>query len=617
MEKENSAFTLDDKKVYFFLILACFLVYANSLSGDFVFDDTAQIVTNQTLESWKNVINGFTKDVWYFEREAGSTNIPPPYYRPLFTLYLTVGYQFFGLWAQGWHLLNLAIHIGATVLVYRLFLRLSSENRTLSFIGSLFFALIPVHVESISWISGIPDPLAALFYIPSMLFYINWRESGNKKSLIFSLLAFFGALLCKETPIVLPAILFVWELTLNRQKESEKGLISAVKQVVIFVVPVLVYLAMRFSVLGKVSWRHPFISQTPTEYIYATIPYAFVYYLKNIIFPFDLSLIYDTHFVKGGDDPNLWIPVVILLVLGGLIFYFRKNITPLMWLSLGMFVIPLLPVLNLQVFHYEYIVQDRYLYLPSIGFVLLLAVLLEKLWKAENAMLHKIAIAATVILCLGYTLGTIKQNRMWNSAINLWSRAIEMKPTSWSAYYNLGLAHQQNKEYEKAIEDLDTSLKYQSFNRQDSLIYNNRGLAKKELGKTEEAKKDFLKALETDPKSIQALTNLGVIYFDQGNFVEAENQFKKGLQENASDPFVNYNLARTWAKMNRHKEALSIYEKLLQTTRNNPELMIDAAISYSAAGQKDKAQALLNDASRFTKDEKLKQQISEELQKLK
>ncbi|HRH42038.1 MAG TPA: tetratricopeptide repeat protein [Pyrinomonadaceae bacterium] len=614
---EQSVLTLDDKKVYFFLILACLLVYANSLSGDFVFDDTAQIVTNQTLESWGNIINGFTKDVWSFERESGSTNIPPPYYRPLFTLYLTVGYQLFGLWEQGWHLLNLAIHIGATLLVYRLFLRLSEENLRLSFVGSLFFALIPVHVESISWISGIPDPLAALFYIPSMLFYMDWRENGNKKYLIFSLLAFFGALLCKETPIVLPAILFIWELTLNRKKESGNGFFSAIKQVLIFAAPAVIYLLMRISVLGKVSWKHPFISQTPTEYIFATIPYVLVHYLKNILFPLNLSLIYDTHFVKGGDDSNLWIPLIILLVIGGLIYFFRRKFTPLMWLSLGLFIVPLMPVLNLQVFHYEYIVQDRYLYLPSIGFVLLLAILIEKLWTAENQLFHKIAVAVTVIICLGYTIGTIKQNRMWNSAINLWSRAIEMKPTSWSAYYNLGLAHQQNKEYEKAIDDLDKSLQFQSFNREDSLIYNNRGLAKKALGRTEEAKKDFLKSLEIDPKSIQALTNLGVLYFDQGNYVEAENQFKKGLQTNANDPFVNYNLARTWAKLNRHKEALSIYEKLLQTSKSNPELMVDSAVSYSASGQTNKAKALLTEANRLARDEKLKQQIADEMQKLK
>jgi protein O-mannosyl-transferase len=614
---EQKSFSLDDTKVYLFLILGCFLVYANSLSGDFVFDDTAQIVNNTTLESWGNIVNAFTKDVWFFEREAGSTNIPPPYYRPLFTIYLTIGYKLFGLWEQGWHLLNLLVHIGATVLVYRLFLRLTADNKLLSFIGALFFALIPVHVESVSWISGVPDPLAALFYIPSMLFYMDWREKGNTKHLIYSLIMFFFAILSKETPFVLPLVLFGWELTFNRKKEFVSDAFSAVKYLSIFSIPAIVYLIMRFSVLGKVTWMHPFTSQTPSEFIFATIPNVFVYYLRNIIFPLDLSLIYDIHFVESWSDLKLWIPLIIVVAIGVAIYCFRKKITPLMWLSLGLFIAPLLPVLNLKVFHFEYIVQDRYLYLPSIGFVLFVGCLLEKLWTAENKIFQKIAIVATIIICGAYAYGTIKHNRTWSSATNLWSRAVEVKPTSWMAYYNLGLAQQQNKEYEKAIENLDLAAKYQISESQNDLVYNNRGLAKKELGRTEEAKKDFLKALEINPKSIQPLTNLGVLYFDQKNYVEAETQFKKGLQTNANDAFVNYNLARTWAKMGRHKEALGIYEKLLQASRNNPELMLDAAVSYHTDGQKEKAKSLLDGANRLTKDEKLKQQIADELQKIK
>src|SRR5687768_16059713 len=116
MENRVYDSSFDDRKSYVFLVLACLAAYANSLSGDFLFDDTAQIVGNSALHSWQNLINAFTTDVWAFERGTGSSNIPPPYYRPFFTIYLTVGYQLFGLWQQGWHLMNLAVHVAATVL---------------------------------------------------------------------------------------------------------------------------------------------------------------------------------------------------------------------------------------------------------------------------------------------------------------------------------------------------------------------------------------------------------------------------------------------------------------------------------------------------------------------
>lgn len=617
MEVRISGWSFDDRKSCIYLVLACLAVYANSLSGDFVFDDTMQIVENSALHSWQNLITAFTTDVWAFKRDTDANNIPPPYYRPLFTIYLTVGYQLFGLWQQGWHLLNLAVHTGATVLTYRLFLNLTDDNKRLSFIAALLFALLPVHVESISWISGIPDPLAALFYIPAITFYIRWRKNSDKKFLIYSVASFFLALLCKETPIVLPLVLLVWELTLNRKNEFPVKIFSALKQVLIFLAPIIIYLIMRVSVLGKVSWKHPITLRTATEYIYATIPYVFVSYLKHILFPFNLSLIYATRFVEGFDDSILWIPLLILFAIVALLYYFRQKLTPLMWMAIGLFVIPLLPILNLQVFHYEYIVQDRYLYLPSIGFVLLIGCLLEKLWTSKKKVYQQTATVTAVVLCLAYMTGTVLHNRVWNSAINLWSRAVEVKPNSWSAYYNLGLAQLQNKNYEATVADLDTALSISSFDRRDDSIYTNRGLAEQGVGAKEAARQDFTKALQVNPKSIEARVNLGALEFDEGNNVAAETQFKEALKLNPSNAAANYNFAKVSAKLGRHREAIIAYEKLLQIEKQNADLMYYAALSYEATGQKEKSASLLKDAYRFAKDEFLKKQIAEEIQKLK
>jgi protein O-mannosyl-transferase len=617
MENLQNDSVLDNKRAVFFLVLGCLLVYANSLSGDFVFDDTMQIAGNNALHSWQNIVNAFTTDVWAFQRGIGAKNIPPPYYRPLFTAYLTIGYQLFGLWQQGWHLLNLAIHTGATILVYRLFCLLTGGNLRLSLIGGLLFALIPVHVESVSWISGIPDPLAALFYVPAMIFYIRWREIGDKKFLIYSLLFFFLSLLCKETPIVLPLILLIWELTLNRSKNPDTNFFSAFKQVALFAIPAIVYLIIRVSVLGQINWKHSFNSQISPGLIYLTIPLTVVYYLKNIIFPFNLSLIYPVSFVKGFSDLNLWIPLIILIGLTALLYFLRRQITPLMWLAIGLFVIPLLPVLNLQVFHPEYLVQDRYLYLPSIGFVLFIATLIEKLWSSERKIYQQAALATVAVLCIFYAVGTILQNRVWRTETDLWTRAAETRTDSVANYYNLGLAHLQNKKYEEAIQNFDSSMKYSSPDRDDSMIYNNIGLAKKGLGKNDEAKMDFIKSLEINPKSVEANINLGAIYFDQGKFAEAETQFSKALQLNPSDVSANFNLARTQAKLGRHKDAINIYAKILQVEKQDAELMYYAAISYSADGQKEKAASLLNNAAKFARDETLKKQIADEMQKIK
>src|SRR5256885_6934540 len=127
---------LTESRALFLIIAGVVVVYANSLGRAFVFDDTKQIVANPQLHSWANILHAFTSDVWNFQRATFTKDIPPPYYRPLFTAYLTVGYHLFGLWEPGWHLMNLAVHTGATVAVYFLLRRLSNGNRIIATLGA-------------------------------------------------------------------------------------------------------------------------------------------------------------------------------------------------------------------------------------------------------------------------------------------------------------------------------------------------------------------------------------------------------------------------------------------------------------------------------------------------
>src|SRR6266705_5508494 len=128
-EKIKATSTLRDAltegRALFLIVASTVLVYANSLSGAFVFDDTKQIAGNPALRSWSNIARAFTSDVWAFQRGTLTKDIPPPYYRPLFTAYLTLNYKLFGLWEPGWHLMNLLAHTGATVAVFFLIKRLS------------------------------------------------------------------------------------------------------------------------------------------------------------------------------------------------------------------------------------------------------------------------------------------------------------------------------------------------------------------------------------------------------------------------------------------------------------------------------------------------------------
>src|SRR5438128_1792430 len=240
---------LSDGRALFVIIASTVLVYANSLSGAFVFDDTKQIAGNPALRSWGNIARAFTNDVWAFQRGTLTKDIPPPYYRPLFTAYLTINYQLFGLGEPGWHLMNLLVHIGATVTICFLLKRLSGD-RLIAMVAALIFGLHPAHVESVSWISGIPDPLAALFFVPSLIWYVRYRTEGKKVFLVASVIAYGLSALCKETPLALPLVFIAWELARNQAKRSSFSARTraTIPQLIPYAITAGAYLVLRFSV---------------------------------------------------------------------------------------------------------------------------------------------------------------------------------------------------------------------------------------------------------------------------------------------------------------------------------------------------------------------------------
>src|SRR6185295_20104431 len=259
------------------------------------------------------------------------------------------------------------------------------------------------------------------------------------------------AALCKETPLALPLVLVVWELT---QPRGGKKFGSRLREIAWRLIPyglvAAAYLILRVSVLGRLSWKHPFMARVPSEAIWMTVPYVFVNYLRHLVAPFRLSLIYGTSFIMSASDPRFLIPTGMLLVLAAILWVYRKKLDANLWLSLALIIAPLLPVLNLKVFHYEYIIQDRYLYLPSIGFCSLIVLLIVRLTRGDQ----KLTMAISGIIILAFGASTVLQNRIWHDSAALWQRAIYYAPSSWSTHYNLGLAYLNLKQDQAAQDQL-------------------------------------------------------------------------------------------------------------------------------------------------------------------
>jgi dolichyl-phosphate-mannose--protein O-mannosyl transferase len=152
------------------LICISVLVFVSTLSFGFVYDDTLQVLDNPLIRSWQFVGHDFTSNLWaQFGSSASS------YYRPVFTSWLRLNYSVFGENPMGWHLTTVAAHAVATAMVFRIALRVL-RVRSQAAIAGLFFAVHPVHVENVSWVSGVVDPLLVIFFLASFLCYLNFRK---------------------------------------------------------------------------------------------------------------------------------------------------------------------------------------------------------------------------------------------------------------------------------------------------------------------------------------------------------------------------------------------------------------------------------------------------------
>ncbi len=188
-------------------ILVSFLVYANAVSGAFVYDDTKQIVQNQLIQDSRLFGKALTSDVWAFKGNAGQAW--SNYWRPTFILWLIVNNGLFGLGSTaGWHLANIFLHALVVALAYGV-LRQLRLSRAVAGVIVFIFAVHPVHVESVAWISGSPDLLmaaallGALWLVLSALARPDWRKTAGALAL------FAIALLAKEVAIVFPGVVFV------------------------------------------------------------------------------------------------------------------------------------------------------------------------------------------------------------------------------------------------------------------------------------------------------------------------------------------------------------------------------------------------------------------------
>lgn len=578
------------------IVLVCFVVFANAVGGDFVYDDTRQIVRNALIQDNSLVWKALTSDVWAFKGDG--TQAASNYWRPTFTFWNIICFRLFGMSPAGWHVANLLLHSGVCVMAYSL-LRRWAFSAVTAFAIALIFAVHPVHVESVAWIAGSPDLLFSLAFLGSLWFATNYRGSRSRNDLILTVLLYAVALGAKEIGIVcLPIYYFV--LADNSDSEGGKKTKVGVNNTPLLILGAVAvgYFLLRWAVLGAVS-RPPDDAVALADAL-MSVPMMFAFYLRQMFVPLALAVNYPITPVTKLDAMNFFIPLAVsLAALGGVAYLARKSQRDR--LAGAIFLLPLIPALNATAFISEQIVHDRYLYLPLLGVLMLLVPLAAKLMNERYLLIAACMVSAVL------ALQTVRYNSVFTNELTLWAWTARTDDSSFTMM-QLGSSLAESGRTDDAIRAYTAALARRPSFR--GYLGRARSYLAAKLYAPAETDLDSAFAMPRERQEAYALYQayeaLGVAYSEQKKFAEAIKLFRDGRVElPIYSAALTEKLAVVLYQSGQKEEALRELEAAQSQARREllPEsksVFLRLGQLYSELGRKDEGRNSLNEYLRLT-----------------
>lgn len=437
--------------------LVTFVLYSGTLSFDFVWDDWPQIVNSPIIRSWSNLPRAFNSDLWYHVTRD------QVYYRPLFVAWSMLNFSLFGLRPWGWHLGAVVLHVGAVASVFWLARKLKLEYWTAALVA-VIFALHPLHVEPVAWISAASDTMVAMFSALAFAAFLKARDSAGTKKTVWRIASWallLCALLTKEMAVTFTALVAVYAWLHPpphpaphhpAKARASLGLRVSIAALdaLPYAVVTLVYVFLRHHALlhstGQFDASHGIID------VLRTLPLVLAFYLRKLLVPVGLTGLYYTPYVTSAVFEQVLVPAALLgAVSVGLWYWNRREkdstvFFAALWLLLG-----LAPALYLRTFRNGDFVRDRYIYLPSIGFAILMAKGLRRLPSIRGWSARSVQVGAAVALCFCYVLASISQQVYWSNGFLVLLRGQQLYPGSPNVVVGLSAEYSERGAHEKAI----------------------------------------------------------------------------------------------------------------------------------------------------------------------
>jgi len=513
--------TRSNSLICLILVILTVAVFRQLPSFDFInLDDNIYVTENTHVRSGLTIEN----IRWSFETTYAN------FWHPLTWLSHMLDCRLFGLNPGMHHFSALLLHILNTLLLFTVFNRMTGKQMQ-SAVVAVLFAVHPLHVESVAWISERKDVLSTLFWLLTMYAYACYVEVPKTGRYIAVLLLYIMGLMAKPMLVTLPFVLLLMDFwPLNRfrpfpadEKNSQSSPGISVQRLIFEKVPFFV-IAVLFSIICVIAQGKAVqtLDNLPLSLRLSNVFISYSQYLSKTIWPSHLSVFY-----PYPESYPVWqvSGAVLLLVSVSVIMICTARKYPYLAVGWLWFIGTLVPVSGLvQVGAHA--MADRYTYVPLIGLFIIVAWGGRDLFIKKYHLNKKLSVGLFCTLLAALMVCSFLQVSHWRNSISLFSHAIEVTDNNWLAYNNIGTALSRIGKIKEAMKNYSIVLRI----KPDHFItYNNLGLLLAKKNRVQEAVNHFNKAVRLKPDYAEAYNNLGVAMAKQGKFKQAIEHFQKAL----------------------------------------------------------------------------------------
>ena len=548
------------------LSITVLIVYQPVWNGGFLWDDAAH-VTRPDLRSWQGL--------WSIWSAPGATQ----QYYPLTHTFFWLQHRLWGDAPLGYHLVNLGLHAAAASMAGLILYRLGIPG---AFLAAAIFALHPVHVESVAWISEIKNTLSTVLYLGAAIAWLRYRQKANAGAYALALGLFVLALCTKTVTATLPAALLVIEWWQRGRLSWRRDVVPLIPFVILGIAAGLATVWVERSLVGA---EGPAFDLTPIERGLIA-GRALWFYAGKLLWPVNLVFSYPRWNVSQASWWQYLYPAAAIAIFafawsvrhrwrgplaGGL--YFAGTLLP----ALGFF--------NVYPFLFSF-VADHFQYLASLGLITLAAAGLVRLLERRRLWGRPAANAICLAVLSTLAVLTWRQSHVYADVESLYRATIDGNPESWMAHNNLAGVLIARGAIDEAVAHVETAL---ALKPDYAEARNNLGLALAARGRTDEALEQYRKALALQPAYAEAHNNLGLLLARRGQFDQAIAHFRRALETDPNLAGAHYNLAEALTARQQTDEAAAHLRMALALAPEHAEAHNSLGVILAEQGKLDEA----------------------------